>query len=140
MFGFLIGNKYLAIAKWIAIAGAVWYIFHTWDKAQNYDAVNAQLQAELKCQEKSQCAATALEHEKDLADKVQQTKDAVQADNDRQEAKRKADDEIAAQHNADNFKQLKSKLDQATLDLIKQAASNNACNVWLHEIIPCTID
>ncbi len=41
MFGFLLGNKYLAIAKWIAIAGCVWYIFHTWDKAQGYDAMKA---------------------------------------------------------------------------------------------------
>lgn len=39
MLSFLLSNKYLAIAKWIAIAGLVVFVFHEWDKIQGYDQI-----------------------------------------------------------------------------------------------------
>ena len=131
MLSFLLSNKYLAIAKWIGIAIAVWYIFHTWDKAQNYDSVKAQLTAEQNCSPQSSCAARAF-------DEAQKAQEAVQ--NARQEADRANQEAKAAKEKASQAEAEKNAAEvqkhNAELAAIL-AKHTKSCDEWSKEVNPC---
>jgi len=139
MMGFLLNNPYLAIAKWIAIAGAVWYIVHTWDKAQNYDVVKAQLDSELTCSVPSKCSVDTVTKANESIKAVQAAQDAAKQKYDRRQAQDKAKEQEAAQRNTDSLKQLQAQLAQANLKLKIQADHSPACEAWLVEKIACDI-
>lgn len=141
MFGFLLGNKYLAIAKWIAIAGAVWYIFHTWDKAQNYDKEHAQLLAEISCSvdPPTACHLRALKAVDAGAKAVEQAVKEVQAQNDKaaqdREARAKADKESSdnAISKANHDLSLWQQKYQA------QLAKDKSCAEWSVQPVMCSL-
>ena len=131
MLSFLLSNKYLAIAKWIGIAIAVWYIFHTWDKAQNYDSVKTQLEAETNCQKPSQCATRLLESAQHAAQVVSEKQAEVNAAN----AKAEQNAKKAAQAEADkNSAQVEANKAKAAAILAKHTKS---CDEWEKQINPC---
>lgn len=133
MLTFLLSNKYLAIAKWIGIAIAVWYIFHTWDKAQNYDKEHKQLLAEIACASDppTACHLRALKEVEEAQEAVQNARQ--EADRANQEAK--AAKEKASQAEAEkNAAQVQKHNAELAAILAKHTLS---CDEWSKEINTC---
>ena len=134
--GFLLGNKYLAIAKWIAIAAAVWYIFHTWDKAQGYDALKEQLTAETSCAIRSVCSERSEKAANEKKQAVQAVKDAADKQNAQTKADQQAKEDAREQQHQEVVKQLQSKVTERDKKLAEIATHDKPCRDWLNEVLP----